>query len=288
MTDMILRWLALVVIIVDSPVFVSSFLPYRSSSHRKSRRFGLSEWRILQKDTELPLLLLPFAANRALLPGQSTEIVLKDGRFFDLFQDAIDLHESVLGMALVGEDGFLDNAVLCEIRDFHVKSGFRGRISIQVVLQGVGRCHVKEFTQMKPVLMAHCVDFYDRCETDGEAFVKGDNENVDAVSSTVADIESIVANLGREHDYQLAYENAFQQLQLLDDDLKSTSRRELAAKSWAVFTIATTKNSVYEAISCRNVIKRLQLGLKTLLDEQYQQSSNVSSSLLDGGTEGFE
>jgi hypothetical protein len=136
--------------------------------------------------------------------------------------------------------------------------------------------------------MAHCVDFCDRRETDGETFVKRDNENIDAASSTVADIESIIANLGRQHDYQQAYENALQQIQLLDDDLKSTGRNELAAKSWAVFAVATAKDSVYKAISCQNVIKRLQLGLKTLLNEQYQLSSNVSSSLLDGDTAGFE
>lgn len=78
-----------------------------------SRLFGWKEWsdrgsedNINNKPREV--LLLPFAATEALLPGQSREIALKQGRFLELFDECMEDHDSVLGMALMGEDNFLD------------------------------------------------------------------------------------------------------------------------------------------------------------------------------------
>jgi hypothetical protein len=72
--------------------------------------------------------------------GQSVSIALNHGRYFDLVQDAVDDHASVLGMALMGEDGLLPTVVLCQMEDddYHVDAGVRGRITVSVTLTGVG------------------------------------------------------------------------------------------------------------------------------------------------------
>ena len=107
-----------------------------------------------RKHADREILLLPFRATEALVPGQSVSIVLKEGRYMDLFQDCIDDHCSILGMALLGEDAILQAMVLCEIDDFRVDAGFRGKVTVQVTLRAVGRATVREITQMKPVMMA--------------------------------------------------------------------------------------------------------------------------------------
>lgn len=100
--------------------------------------------------------MLPFRAEQALVLGKSLSCTLKDGRFFDLFQDCIDEHSSVLGMALLGEDGILDHVILCEISDYSIDAGFRGRLTIHVTLTAVGRAALVQLTQMQPIMIALC------------------------------------------------------------------------------------------------------------------------------------
>lgn len=133
-----------------------------------TRLFGLSEWRQrfaaddpythnapLQPQ---PLLLLPFATSDILPIGQSTTIVLKEGRYYDLFQDCIDDYESVMGMAIMGDDGLCDTLVLCDISDFDVDAGYRGKVTVSVTLRAVGRAALVELVQMKPIMMSMCLE----------------------------------------------------------------------------------------------------------------------------------
>ena len=94
----------------------ASMRHHHQRSTSQTRLLGLSEWRQGRAavgpggaSQQTPLLLLPFPPSDLLPVGQSTTIVLKEGRYYDLFQDCIDDHESVLGMAILG-DSHLDAA----------------------------------------------------------------------------------------------------------------------------------------------------------------------------------
>jgi hypothetical protein len=103
--------------------------------HRRCRSlFGIKEWRAEMQQRDLhqnsphSVWLLPFQASDVLLIGEKRTIVLNDGRFFDLFQDVLDQEHSIMGMALMGDDFLLPTIVLCEISDYQIDTGFRGRI----------------------------------------------------------------------------------------------------------------------------------------------------------------
>jgi hypothetical protein len=137
--------------------------------------------------------MLPFRADEALVQGQSLSCTLKDGRFFDLFQDVIDEHCSVIGVALMGDDAILKPVVLCEIQEYSVDAGFRGRITVYVTLKAVGRAIMIELTQVQPVMTALC-----REVADDEIVVPS------VAESLVGDIQSIVKTLGSEPVYNEA------------------------------------------------------------------------------------
>jgi len=235
--------------------------------------YGLPEWR--QQATigdNRPILLLPFRANEAILRGQSTEIVLKDGRFFDLFQDTIDEHESILGMALMGDDRILDEIVLCQIHDFKVDAGFRGRITINVTLKAVGRATMVELTQMKPIMTGVCREVIDEPPA---------ADKMSSSRSLVSDIELIVQELKLQPQYSEACKVA------MDESIVDDKIRELTAASWAALVVSDNKAALNRAIACTSVTKRLQLGLKLLLEEKFKMSSSEQVPFQDNDV-GFE
>ena len=89
----------------------------------------------------LPLLLLPFAPSQILLPGQSTTLRFRHGRYMDLIDESMTSYESVLGMSVLGEDGPLPHAVVCEVLgdELEVNAGYRGFSSMEVGIRAVGR-----------------------------------------------------------------------------------------------------------------------------------------------------
>ncbi|KAL3826831.1 hypothetical protein ACHAXA_005673 [Cyclostephanos tholiformis] len=92
-------------------------------------------------DDALPLLLLPFAPSQILLPGQSTTFKFRHGKYMDLIDESLTSYESVLGMSVLGEDGPLPYAVLCEVLgdELVVNAGYRGFSSMEVTIRAVGR-----------------------------------------------------------------------------------------------------------------------------------------------------
>jgi len=276
-----------------TPSFSFILQPPRQYSNRDSVLHGLLEWRDQQlihsesslEDTK-PLLLLPFHANEALVQGQYKEIVLKHGRFFDLFQDSIDDHESIIGMVLMGEDGMLNEMPLCEIHDFEVHAGFKGKITVDVTLRAVGRARINELTQMKPVMMGMCSELADDEEIVSHEAMVFANEIVDS-------IEHIVRDLSQGENYrhlQIAYEDGYHRaLQVHHLSLgtaKTTETKfsgrydklkrpadDLVAASWAVFAAVSDKSSVVKALQLTNLIDRLQFGLKMILDDKYRLKS---------------
>jgi len=231
------------------------------------------------------ILLLPFRATEALVPGQSVSIVLKEGRYMDLFQDCIDDHCSILGMALLGEDSILNAMVLCEIDDFEVDAGFRGKVTVQVTLRAVGRATVKEITQMKPVMVAIGRELVDDKKQDPAVLLEESSATESASETTISnllkDIQSTIQALGRQAEFEQA-------CQLIRDHVSSSSPAtstdndsgvsdELVV-SWAIFAIALDKSQVAEAIARTNVVERLQLGLQVLVGETFDMSGGETSS----------
>lgn len=174
---------------------VSSPLSYGTALASPGRLYGLLEWRNKCDNDDIAdgheILMLPFAANEALLQGQSTDIILKHGRFFDLFQDCIDNYESIVGMALLGDDDFVRTMPLCQIDDFDVLSGYRGKVTVHVTLRAVARARMTKVSQMQPVVMGFCQELVDlECSDLGRA-----RELVDNIESDHQRIETIPIRL---------------------------------------------------------------------------------------------
>lgn len=248
----------------------------------------MTEWRdhISEQGDGTPILLLPFVANEAIVQGQSKSIILKEGRFYDLFQDCIDDYESIVGMVLMGDDGLLGTMPLCEIHDFDVQAGFRGKVTVSVTLLAVGRAKIVEFLQMKPIMIGVCEEMVDRENVD----VSLANELVNDIETTINDMNRVENGITLKQCYDRAFELALetdsQGYVLTSDANDERSIGELTATSWAVFTCLSNKSSLYKAIAATSLTDRLELGLKALLDEKYQANAILPREM--DGDVGFE
>jgi hypothetical protein len=293
----------------------------KTSRHRHDTRlFGLSEWRRSAGDppapSPRPLLLLPFTPADILPLGQSTTIVLKEGRYYDLFQDCIDDHQAVMGMVVMGDDGLGDALVLCDISDFDVDAGYRGKVTVTITLRAVGYATLLELTQMKPVMMGICLELVDDDEYGASSGDDGDgNESCvgrsASMSSTttddewtlaedlLGDIESILQTLGLESRYKDALDVAQRTLaegstmeDRVVDTTDSQARLRVSAASWAVFAAClpsspsgthVISSCLQEAISTTSALGRLKLGRKALLEMMYQGSDTSDASATEAG-----
>lgn len=106
-----------------------------SSLRRCWRRYASNE----------SFLLLPLSINQALFPGQTSDtILLKEGRWFDLIDESIEDHQGWIGTVLMGQDGLLPILPICEIVQFELAAGYRGKVTATVQLKGVGRAKLVE------------------------------------------------------------------------------------------------------------------------------------------------
>ena len=228
---------------------------------------GIVEWREAISEggrRNREILMLPFRATEALVPGQSLCIVLKEGRFFDLFQDCIDLHNRVLGFALMGEDSILDSLVLCEIDDFSVDAGYRGKVTVAVTLRAVGRATLREIRQMKPFMIGGCQELKDDVIMSSTG-----------ASNLIDDVQSTVEALGRQVEWQQACRGAMDASGRACDD----QVQHLVSASWAVFAVSNDKSNVPEALLMTSAVDRLQLGLKALLTDKFTMSSSQADGV---------
>jgi len=128
-----------------------------------SRLYGINEWRDKFSSTTsstttstnnnnsstipdytLPLLLLPFKPTQILLPGQTTKLQFKQGKYIDIIDEALTSYESVVGLSILDDDGLLPFVILCEINEesFVMNSvGYRGFSSVEVDVCAVGRAY---------------------------------------------------------------------------------------------------------------------------------------------------
>jgi ribosomal protein L5 len=63
-------------------------------------------------------------------------------------------YHSMVGTVLMGDDGLLNEMPLCTIDDLVVQAGFRGKVTVQVILLAMARAKIQDVTQMKPIMMA--------------------------------------------------------------------------------------------------------------------------------------
>jgi len=130
-----------------------------------SRLYGINEWRDKFSSTTssstttstnnnnsstipdytLPLLLLPFKPTQIILPGQTTKLQFKQGKYIDIIDEALTSYESVVGLSILDDDGLLlPFVILCEINEesFVMNSvGYRGFSSVEVDVCAVGRAY---------------------------------------------------------------------------------------------------------------------------------------------------
>jgi len=273
----------------------------KRSIFSSSRLFGLKEWRdAIHKKTKrqhqqqhsnsgstiLPLLAFGVDDDSGLLvPGQSLNLVLKEGRFLDLFQDSIDDYHSMVGLVRMDDDGhFLPYMALCAVEDLDVNIGYRGKLTMDVTLRAVSRAvFSSEFTQTKPILMGFCNE------------IKDDNihtinkESLDICSDMANQIETIILSSStinnsndnnatgiiNRHQYMEAYKS-------LLNTTTTTSKiiDRLNTISWSVFAAIPfqQQDEKQKILVGTSLEERLSLGLKILWNQQYNNNKASTST----------
>eukprot|EP00980_Cylindrotheca_fusiformis_P008222 scaffold1736_cov127-Cylindrotheca_fusiformis.AAC.36 len=233
---------------------------------------GILEWR---RESELPandICLLPFPTVEALVPGQSTTIILKEGRFFDLVDDAIENHCSIIGMVLMGDDGIiLDGMPLCEIVNMEIFPGFRGKVTAEITLESVGRARIIELTQLKPTMIGKCVEIVDDPPSKSGDYLNTSRDLARRLEETL----KAMPDSCYYDSYSAAHSLALRVL--ADDETNIGEAEELAAASWAIIACLQPerRSSVApKAVATTDLLERFQLGAKAILEEQIRLSQS--------------
>lgn len=235
------------------------------------------------------LLLLPFPQDQALLIGQNMTIVLKEGRFLDLLDQATENHCSMMGTILLGNDDLLPIMPLCEISDFSIDAGFRGKITSTVTLKCVGRAKLSEawppaaasLTQHKPYMIGRVSEL-----KDGEPYY-----DLATAESLVSDVKKLSATKEVHEEFQQNYWLALNSLGytptslLTRDPMATSQQKEIEAASWAAFSALKDKNNIYSALRTTDAMERLQLALRMLLTETALGSNTTAQSNFESGFE---
>lgn len=241
---------------------------------------GIAEWRNFILSQPNGIYLLPFSPTEALVPGQSRTILLKEGRFFDLVDDVIEKHNSIVGMVLMGDDGIIMHGMpLCEIVNVEVFAGFRGKVTIEITLESVGRAKLVELTQMKPSMMGRCMELVDDR-------LDGKRQDLKASRDIVRQLEETLKAMP-SGCYYSDYSNArVSALRVLTDEANDKETNDLTAISWALIACLPTEigsEVALKAIATVDLLHRLHLGAKAILEEQIRPTQSQNASLLSDG-----
>ena len=247
--------------------------------------FGISEWR--KENTGSELLLLPTSLDKMMVPGQSRFVVVEEESLMGMLTSAIDDNNSIIGtMISVGDDyskDFLKIVPLCEISHYsqdNTKHGTTGYVNLKCV----GRAKLKELKQVKPFLIGHCQIVVDE--------EWGDVHSAAKVLNDVKELISKSSTPQKWATYQQTVPLALEALESLltwNDPINSQTIKELEAASWAATSTLQSKTKSYEALATRNLFERLQMVLRSTMEECY--SSATTTSKVPGTNEhgaGFE
>jgi hypothetical protein len=199
----------------------------------------------------------------------------------------MDEKNSIFGMAQMGDDGVLPVMPLCELVEFEVNSGFRGRVSVRVTFRAVARARLRNLTQLKPVMAGIVTELLD----EGTADITAANELVDNVENLLHGFtqNGETPSVNPQQCYKKACELALETntqgyLTTSQAKLGQRSVSELAAASWAVFATCSDTN-LYTALAMTNLTDRLQFGLDTLLHEKNTRNKDSYKTEDDLGFE---
>lgn len=251
---------------------------------------GVPEWKAKfsassssgqSSDGTLPLLLFPFEPTQIPLPGQYTKLTFRHGKYMDMIDESLTNYESVVGMSLVHQDELLPIVVVCEIigEELDIKSGYRGFSSMEVGLRAVGRMQWDDFREI-PEISNTSYAFHGRKPlTDVQIGHFNDYQDDKLkgyeIQTCLGYLKNIESSLDLPQDFLTSpsdYEVLNEQQQLYADayTFLSTKKRDIAAASWAVFTLLCDESkipsSIIKAISTTNTAERLRLGLAAILE----------------------
>eukprot|EP00977_Amphora_coffeiformis_P000728 scaffold160_cov139-Amphora_coffeaeformis.AAC.5 len=253
--------------------------------------WGIYEWRSHNAGNpkNQTLLLLPFAMDQGvILPGESQTLVWREGRFMDLLDEAAEDCQSVMGVAIMGEDHLLPIVGLCEITSYSIDAGFRGKVTATVTLKCVGRAKLQELQQVKPFLKGRCHELVDDDDDDDTigAAIDADNHDGGLLTACLEIVKDVEKLLEPSKTNSSRYQQAFWQsltalgytptTLLTRDPSAINTRKELEAASWATLSLlSTTPTSSnnnpslrYQGMQTTDLLERLQLGRNALLQEQ--------------------
>lgn len=245
--------------------------------------FGLLEWREVQETREMSrLLLLPYRESDILLPGQASQVVLKEGRHFDMVDEALEEHQSIIGQAVMGEDKLSSTLSLCHITDADVNSGYRGKITMTISLESVGKATLEELLAMKPVPQGYC----------SEVNEDWTNQELDKLLRLQKDVESTIFQLDAlsPNDKTPAFHNRYEGALLALRKSQTTSsvdRDGIEASSWAVFAALSAMEGSFDprqALESATAMDRLIYGLGRANEIRATKQRQADQySLLDEG-----
>lgn len=305
---------------------------YAPASSPLHRLYGISEWRAkfapsttsnssqVTADSSLPLLLLPFKPTQILLPGQSTTLKFRHGKYMDMIDESLTSYESVVGMSILDEDGLLPHVVVCEVleEELEVNMGYRGFGGMEVGVRAVGRAkripNGEESTRGSS-RGGDDISFRGRTALDDihlGQFVEWQDDALDAnefevASEYLGNINGLLmlsqqsnrkdddtpSNLdGRIQHQQMLFAQAYETIlkQFTAMSTNSSSRQQqhaqLMASSWATLAAAEGNDArsasiITQALSTKDTVERLRLGLAMMLEGQMPKQSGVADTTSD-------
>lgn len=289
--------------------------PPASRTHRQIsaslRLHGISEWRgrfSLNDGDALPLLLLPFAPSQILLPGQSTTFKFRHGKYMDLIDESLTSYESVLGMSILGEDGPLPYAVVCEVLgdELEVNAGYRGFSSMEVGIRAVGRARRAiianegegstkghgdpsfrgRTTISDDIHLGRFMEWHDVAMADDEFEIASEySRSIEGLLKSRARRRSDSQTMNESHElFARAYEATLEHSTTNPHPTTtgySDSQRKLQAHlmafSWASLASCdglASPSIITQALATKDTVERLRLGLAMMLNSQVPREDN--------------
>lgn len=248
---------------------------------------GISEWRDLaHDDMSKPIGILPSLSRGVILQGQTKYLQLTEDADIQLFQQALDGHESIIGMGLLMHDGInvLNTMPLLEIEDYNRMGGDFG---IFAKVRVVGRARMLEGLR--------CTEHFDeQDDQDGASDSVEANNMADIIESAIAELSAIERVTGSEVEnsrldrYWTAYQAALEsdnQGYVVSSNSRATKQRswqELASVSWAAYSTSISQEDDatfrLNAMNMQSITERLDLAMRWLSDVRQDVEQEVSKS----------
>ncbi|KAL3790644.1 hypothetical protein ACHAWO_000420 [Cyclotella atomus] len=269
---------------ITSPLcFTEAFITKLDFTRRESLHphFGIPEWKAkysASNEGTLPLLLLPFEPTQIPLLGQHIRLIFRHGKYMDMIDQSLTSYESVIGMSVLDQDESLPIAVVCEVieEELDIKSGYRGFTSMEVGLRAVGRvlrcneppdAYTTDYFHGRKALsvirLGRFVEYQDEELTESELVMCAEH---------LKNIESLLALPSQFLTNPEGHELPSKRQKLYADahTYLASQMRDVAAASWAVFTLieddSKISSVIVQALSTKNILERLRLGLTAVLD----------------------